>query len=163
MPERIAVYPGSFDPPTNGHLDLIKRATKMFDKVIVAVASNKDKAALFSVQERMDMLRTITSGISNVTIDSFEGLTVNFAREKNAIALVRGLRVVSDFEFEMTIAVTNQKLDPNIDTVCLMPSERYLLVSSRIIKEVAQFGGDVSELVPQHVKERLMDKFGRRH
>lgn len=161
MPERIAIYPGSFDPPTKGHLDLITRATKMFDKVIVAVASNNQKSALFSVKERMEMLKAITKGMPSVTVDTFNGLTVEFARRKKAIALIRGLRVVSDFEFEMTIAVTNQKLDPNIDTVCLMPSERYMLVSSRIIKEVAQFGGDVSDFVSPEVKTRLMKKLKR--
>lgn len=161
MPERIAVYPGSFDPPTNGHLDLIARATKMFDRVIVAVASNNQKNALFTVSERKEMLQQITRHLPTVEVDSFTGLTVHFAKEKKAIALIRGLRVVSDFEFEMTIAVTNQQLDPNIDTVCLMPSERYLLVSSRIIKEVAQFGGDVSGFVTPEVKARLLEKFGR--
>ena len=162
MSKRIAVYPGSFDPPTFGHLDLIERASKMFDQVIVAVASNNEKAALFTVDERKAMLRTITRTLKNVEIDSFRGLTVDFARERNAVALVRGLRVVSDFEYELTMAVTNRKLNSGIDTVCLMPSESYMLLSSRIIKEVVQFGGDVTEFVPNEVKKCLLAKFSAR-
>lgn len=162
MSERIAVYPGSFDPPTLGHLDLIVRATKIFDHLIVAVASNNAKAALFTVAERMEMLRSITKNLKNVEIDSFSGLTVDFAQKRKAVALVRGLRVVSDFEFELTFAVTNRKLCTETDTVCLMPSEKYMLVSSRLIKEVAMFGGDVSEFVPKEVEKRLLAKLGRK-
>lgn len=158
MPERIAVYAGSFDPPTNGHLDLIQRAMKMFDRLIVAVALNDAKTCLFSVEERIEMLRAITAGMSGVEIDSFKGLTVQFAQERHAIALVRGLRVVSDFEFELTMAVTNQKLSPTIDTVCLMPSAENLLLSSRLVKEIATYGGDTSLFIPKIVEERLKQK-----
>ncbi len=162
MAKRIAVYPGSFDPPTYGHLDLIKRATKIFDRLIVAVARNHEKTAMFSAAERVDMLSKITQGLPNVTITSFEGLTADFARECNAIALVRGLRVMSDFEFEITIAVANQKLNPNIDTVCLMPSEKYLLLSSRIVRDIATYGGDLSDFVPPEIEVRLHEKYARK-
>lgn len=160
MHERVAVYAGSFDPPTNGHLDLIQRAMKMFDRLIVAVALNDAKSCLFSVEERIEMLREITADMPGVEIDSFKGLTVQFAQERKAIALVRGLRVVSDFEFELTMAVTNQKLSPSIDTVCLMPSEENLLLSSRLVKEIATFGGDTSLFIPVLVQERLKKKIG---
>jgi pantetheine-phosphate adenylyltransferase len=160
MPDRFrtAVYAGSFDPPTNGHLDLIERACRMFDRIIVGVALNEAKTALFSVEERIDMLRTITKDMPKVEVTSFRGLTVAFAEESGAVALVRGLRVVSDFEFELTMAVTNQKLYPNIDTVCLMPSEQNLLLSSRLVKEIAHFGGDISHFVPAEVMARLERK-----
>jgi pantetheine-phosphate adenylyltransferase len=161
MGDRLGIYPGSFDPPTFGHLDLMKRAAKLFDKLVVAVARNNEKSATFTVNERIEMLTEITRGISNIEISSFEGLTVDFARERKATALVRGLRVVSDFEYEITIAVANQKLNPDVDTLCLMPSERFLLVSSRIVREIAQFGGDVTEFVPPEVAERLRKKAGR--
>lgn len=158
MPERVAVYAGSFDPPTYGHLDLIERARKMFDHLIVAVARNNEKEALFSVEERIDMLSTITDGLEGVKISEFRGLTVDFARECHAIALVRGLRVVSDFEYELTMAVMNQKLAPDIDTVCLMPSENHMVVSSRFVREIAVNGGDVSEFVPPPIAKRLIEK-----
>lgn len=162
MSERVAVYPGSFDPPTYGHLDLIGRATKIFDHIVVAVARNREKEALFTVDERTAMLSEITKGMSRVEIASFEGLTVDFAHKCKAIALVRGLRVMSDFEFELTMAITNQKLNPEVDTVCLMPSEGYLLLSSRLVTEVAQLGGDVSEFVPPVVAEHIRARLGRR-
>lgn len=159
MSERIAVYPGSFDPPTFGHVDLIKRAAHLFDHVIVAVARNNAKDALFTVDERTAMLETITGEIESVEVASFSGLTVQFARERNASVLVRGLRVVSDFEYELTMAIANQKLQPAIDTVLLMPSEDHLLLSSRVVKEIAQFGGDVSTFVPHAIAQRLHEKF----
>jgi len=158
MPERIAIYAGSFDPPTYGHLDLIHRAKKMFDKLIVAVGRNNEKAGLFLADERVEMLETITKDLDGVEITSFSGLTVDFAAQRGAVALVRGLRVVSDFEYELTLAVTNQKLNPDIDTVCLMPSEKYLVVSSRFVKEIALYGGDVSQFVRPEVAERLKEK-----
>jgi pantetheine-phosphate adenylyltransferase len=160
MGDRLGIYPGSFDPPTYGHLDLMKRAAKLFDKLVVAVARNNEKDATFTVEERVEMLTAITRDIPNIEISSFEGLTVDFARERKATALVRGLRVVSDFEYEITIAVANQKLNPDVDTLCLMPSERFLLVSSRIVREIAHFGGDVTEFVPPEVAERLRSKLG---
>ena len=136
MPDRIALYPGSFDPPTLGHLDLIKRATRIFDRLIVAVAVNDAKQALFTAEERVQMLSEMTAGVAHVEIASFNGLTADFARDRNAVALVRGLRAVSDFEFELSMAITNQKLYADIDTVCMMPSEPYLFLSSRLVKEV---------------------------
>jgi pantetheine-phosphate adenylyltransferase len=153
MGERIAVYPGSFDPPTNGHLDLIQRASQLFDKLIVAVATNTAKEGLFSVDDRLDMLKTISEGIPNVEVTSFIGLTAEFARRCNAMAVVRGLRVMSDFEFELTMAITNQKLNPSLETVCLMPSESHLFLSSRIVREIARFGGDLSDLVPPQIEQ----------
>ncbi len=152
MGERIAVYPGSFDPPTNGHLDLIHRAAQLFDKLIVAVATNTAKEGLFTVEERLDMLETISQGLENVVVTSFVGLTAAFARECDAVAVVRGLRVMSDFEFEMTMAITNQKLNPQLETVCLMPSEPHLFLSSRIVREVARFDGDLTGLVPPEIE-----------
>ena len=161
MSERIAIYPGSFDPPTFGHLDLILRAVKMFDTLIVAVARNDAKSCLFSVEERIDMLRSVTTGLEGIQITSFGGLTADFGRECKAIALVRGLRVISNFEFELTMAITNQRMNPEIDTVCLLPSEPYLFISSRLVKEIAGHGGDVTEFVPALVSERLKAKLGR--
>ena len=156
--ERIAIYPGSFDPPTLGHLDLIERASKIFDRVIVAVAQNVAKDAMFTVEERMEMLREMVEPIGNIGVDKFEGLSVEFARNHGAIALLRGLRVVSDFEFELTMAINNQKLNPEVDTVCLMPSEPYLFLSSRLVKEIAGFGGSVSHYVTPEVGRHLQAK-----
>jgi pantetheine-phosphate adenylyltransferase len=158
MTERLAIYAGSFDPPTLGHLDLIKRAARMFDRLIVAVAVNDGKKALFSPEERVEMLRAITANLSNVESTFFNGLTVQFAAERKAVALVRGLRALSDFEFEMSMAITNQKLCPEIDTVCLMPSEPYLFLSSRGVKEVSRFGGDTTHFLSPIVAERLSKK-----
>ncbi len=163
MRERLAIYPGSFDPPTYGHLDLVERAVRIFDRVIVAVAYNREKGGLFNVEERVGMLREITGHLPNVEIDAFVGLTVDYARRQDAIALVRGLRVVSDFELELTMAITNQKLMPELDTVCLMPSERHLLVSSRLVREIAEFGGDISEFVPVQVQAHLRKKIAENH
>ncbi len=159
MPDSLAIYPGSFDPPTFGHLDLIRRAQKIFRHLVVAVAINRSKDNLFSVQEREEMLRTITQDLPGVEVTSFCGLTADFARQRNAIAIVRGLRAISDFEYEHSMAVTNQKLNPDVDTVCLMPSESFLFLSSRIVKEIARFGGDVSLFVPPLVAERLRAKW----
>ncbi|MCH8205061.1 MAG: pantetheine-phosphate adenylyltransferase [Candidatus Hydrogenedentes bacterium] len=158
MPERIGVYPGSFDPPTLGHLDLIERASAFFDTLIVAVARNTEKNSLFSVDERIEMLEEITAEMDNVRIDYFTGLTVDFARENNAIALVRGLRAVSDFETEMTMAATNRKMYKNCDTISFMPTEQYMFISSRLVKEIAQLGGDASQFVPPNVAKRLNKK-----
>ncbi|MBI2421424.1 MAG: pantetheine-phosphate adenylyltransferase [Candidatus Hydrogenedentes bacterium] len=160
MAERLAVYAGSFDPPTLGHVDLIERATKIFDKIIVAVAVNEAKSSLFSVEERMEMLVEIASAMPSVQIDRFRGLTVNFARDKGAIALIRGLRVVSDFEFELTMAINNHKLNAEIDTISLMPSEPYLFLSSRLVKEIAAFGGPIDHFVTPAVEARLRAKLG---
>ncbi len=158
MPNRIGVYPGSFDPPTLGHLDLIERAAAFFDTLIVAVARNTEKNSLFTVDERIEMLEEITSGMDSVKIDFFVGLTVDFARDHGAIALVRGLRAVSDFETEMTMAATNRKMYKNCDTISFMPTEQYMFISSRLVKEIAQLGGDASQFVPPSVAERLRKK-----
>lgn len=157
---RVAIYPGSFDPPTYGHLDLIKRAARLFDYLIVAVARNNAKAATFTIDERLEMVQLMTGDIPNIEVTSFEGLTAEYARERGVQALVRGLRAISDFEFELSMAITNQKLNPDIDTVCLMPSEHLLFLSSRVVREVAKFGGELSAFVPQEIEERLRKKLG---
>ena len=159
MPERVAVYPGSFDPPTFGHLDLIQRAVNMFHHVIVAVATNSEKSSLFTVAERVELLAALTRDIPGVEVTSFTGLTAAFATERKAVAIVRGLRAISDFEYEHGMAVTNKKLNPSVDTVCLMPSEPYLFISSRVVKEIARYRGDVSHFVPEIVAAKLYEKF----
>ena len=161
MTERVAIYPGSFDPPTLGHFDLIQRAVKVFDRVIVAIATNPDKNSLFEVEERAEMLRELVKDYPTVSIDFYHGLTVEFARKHGAIALIRGLRVISDFEFELTMAINNHKLNPDVDSVLLMPSEQYLFLSSRLVREIAMFGGNVSHYVTPLVEERLMKKFAQ--
>jgi len=158
MSDRIALYAGSFDPPTLGHLDLIARAAKIFDKLIVAVAHNDQKAGMFTTEERVRMLEEMTADMPGVTIQQFQGLTVDYARQAGAIALIRGLRAISDFEFELSMAINNQKLNPRVDTVCLMPSEPYLFLSSRQVKEIVRFGGSVSHYVTPSVAKRLMEK-----
>ena len=158
LKERKALYPGSFDPPTLGHLDLIERAAKMFDQVVVAVARNDAKSALFTIDERIEMLEEIAGHLENVSITRFDGLTVDFARDIGAMALIRGLRVLSDFEFELSMAINNQKLNPEVDTVCLMPSEPYLFLSSRQVKEIAALGGKVGHYVTPEVEARLRAK-----
>lgn len=158
MSERIAIYPGSFDPPTLGHFDLIQRASKLFDRLIVAVARNDAKQTLFSVPERVEMLAGLVDGLENVSIDFFHGLTVDFARSKGAVALIRGLRVMSDFEFELTMAISNHKLNPEVDTVALMPSEPFLFLSSRLVREIATFGGSVSNYLTPDIEARLLAK-----
>jgi pantetheine-phosphate adenylyltransferase len=156
--ERKALYPGSFDPPTLGHLDLIERAAKIFDHVVVAVARNDAKTSLFSIDERVEMLQEITGHLQNVTFTSFGKLTVDFARDIGAVVLIRGLRVLSDFEYELSMAINNQKLNPEVDTVCLMPSEPYLFLSSRQVKEIAALGGRMDLFVAPEVEARLRAK-----
>jgi pantetheine-phosphate adenylyltransferase len=154
---RIAIYPGTFDPVTNGHVDVINRASKLFDKVIVCVAVNTSKAPLFTGEERANMIRDAVSDLKNVEVEQFDGLLVDFARKKKAIAIVRGLRAVSDFEYEFQMALTNRKLDEEVDTVFLMPHEKYTYLNSTIVREIASFGGDVSQFVPTMVERRLKD------
>ena len=156
---RRAIYPGSFDPVTNGHLDVIQRASHLFDEVIVAVAFNDAKNPLFSAEERVDLLTKTAGKTPNVTISSFDGLLVEFALENGACALVRGLRAVSDFEFEFQMALMNRKLRPEIATVFLTPKEEYTYLSSRIVKEIARLGGNVEEFVPEIVAQGLAVKF----
>lgn len=160
MSDRTAVYPGSFDPPTFGHLDIIERAAKVFDVLIVAVIRNAEKNSLFSADERIEMLREMTAGLASVEVIHFSGLTVDLARERNAVALVRGLRAVSDFEYELTMAATNRKMNPDCDTVSFMPAEQYMFISSRLVKEIAQLGGEVGQFVPETVVNRLKEKLG---
>ncbi|MCX8063745.1 MAG: pantetheine-phosphate adenylyltransferase [Candidatus Hydrogenedentes bacterium] len=159
MAERIALYPGSFDPPTLGHFDLIYRAKRIFDKVIVAVAVNEAKTALFTVEERIKMLKEELNNYPGIEVTSFGGLTVEFAKKCGAQALIRGLRAISDFEYELSLAINNQKLEPSIDTVCLMPSDPYLLLRSRQVKEIVKFGGRVSHYVPPKIEKKLREKF----
>ena len=156
-----AIYPGSFDPVTNGHLDVIERGRKLFDEVIVAVAHNDEKQALFSLEERLHLLEQSIGKIDNVRIAQFEGLLVEFAVAQMASAVIRGLRAVSDFEFEFQMALMNRKLETAVETIFLMPKEEYTYLSSRIIKEIARLGGDVSSFVPPAVVKALGSKFGR--
>jgi pantetheine-phosphate adenylyltransferase len=156
-----AIYPGSFDPITNGHLDVIERARKLFDEVIVAVAHNDEKQPLFSLKERLDLLQETAGKIDNVRIAEFEGLLVEFARAEGAEAVIRGLRAVSDFEFEFQMALMNRKLEDAVETIFLMPKEEYTYLSSRLVKEIAKLGGDVSAFVPACVAKALNRKFNR--
>ncbi len=156
---RRAIYPGSFDPTTNGHLDLIARAVKMFDEVVVAVAPNSQKISLFSVEERMAMLTAHTTQYTTVRVSYLDGLLVDYAKSQGAVAIVRGLRAVSDFEFEFQMALMNRKLASEVETIFLMPKEDYTYLSSRIVKEIARLGGDVAAFVPGPVKQALMQKF----
>ncbi|MCI9418709.1 MAG: pantetheine-phosphate adenylyltransferase [Eubacterium sp.] len=156
---RKAVYPGSFDPVTFGHLDIIERASRVVDEVIVAVLVNSSKNPLFTIEERVSMLQQVTKQFSNVRIETFQGLTVDFARKVGANIMVRGLRAVSDFESEMQIAQTNHSLDPEIDTVFFTTSLEYAFLSSTIVREVASYGSDVSNMVPDAVAEKLRERF----
>ena len=156
-----AIYPGSFDPVTNGHLDVIARARKLFDEIIVAVAHNDDKQPLFSLEERLALLHDALDKIDNVRIAQFDGLLVDFAVAQKAHAVIRGLRAVSDFEFEFQMALMNRKLEDNVETIFLMPKEEYTYLSSRLVKEIARLGGDVSGFVPRPVAEALAKKFKR--
>jgi pantetheine-phosphate adenylyltransferase len=155
---RTAIYPGSFDPLTNGHLDVLQRASKLFDRVIVAIALNESKHPLFSLDERLALMKPAIGRMKNVKADVFEGLLVEYAAKRKAQAIVRGLRAVSDFEFEFQMALMNRKLDEKIETIFMMPREKYTFISSRIVKEIARLGGDVSPFVPPHVVKALEKK-----
>jgi pantetheine-phosphate adenylyltransferase len=155
---RIAVFPGSFDPLTNGHVDIIERGSRIFDRIVVAVAINAEKTPLFSVDERVGVIREVFRDTPSVQVDTFNGLLVEYARRQGASALVRGLRAVSDFEYEFQMALMNRRLDHDLETVFLMPDEKYTYTSSRLIKEVFMLGGEVSGLVPPVVEERLRNK-----
>ena len=158
MPKVIAIYPGSFDPPTNGHLDLIERGSNIFDELVVAILRNADKAPLFSVNERVGMLKSLTSHYGNVRVDTFDGLTVDYAARVGASSLLRGIRALSDYEYELQMALMNRKLRPELETVFMMPAEKYSYLSSRLVREVAQLGGSVKGLVPELVEENLRGK-----
>lgn len=159
MSEKIAVVPGSFDPITNGHLDIIKRAADVFDTVYVAVLNNSSKTPLFSIEERIQLIEEVTKNINNLKIESSSGLLIDYARAKKAKAIVRGLRAVSDFEYEMQITSMNRFLDESIETFFIMTKNQYSFLSSSIVKEVARYGGSVTGLVPEVVEDALKEKF----
>jgi pantetheine-phosphate adenylyltransferase len=154
----IAVYPGSFDPVTNGHLDLIARGAMIFSRLIVAVAQNSDKTPLFAVQERLEMLEAVTFEFRNVQVDVFSGLLMDYARDKGARVILRGIRAVSDYEYELQMAMMNRKIEPDIETVFMMPGEAYSYISSSQVRELAKLGGPLKGLVPKVVEERLRSK-----
>jgi pantetheine-phosphate adenylyltransferase len=159
----IAVYPGSFDPPTFGHLDIIARSSNVFSRVIVSVAKNLRKDTMFTAAERIGMLRKLTRSYPNVEVDSFRGLLIEYVRRMEAHVVVRGLRAISDFEYEFQMAHMNRKLSPEVDTVFMMTGERYSYISSHIAKEIAQFGGNIDDLVPPLVRDRMFRKLGKKN
>jgi len=156
---RRAIYPGSFDPPHNGHLDVIRRACRLFDEVIVAVAFNERKTTLFSAEDRVHLLKESTGDLPNLRVAHFHGLLVQFARSQEAVALIRGLRAVTDFEFELQMSLMNRKMDPQLETIFLTPAEQATYLSSRIIKEIAMLGGEIDDFVPSCVSAALRRKF----
>jgi len=158
-----AIYPGSFDPPTNGHLDLIERGSKIFDELVVAVLGNPEKDPLFSVAERRKMLEVMTAGYDNVTVDTFGGLTVDYALRVGAGAVLRGIRAISDYEYELQMALMNRKLQPGLETVFMMPAEKYSYLSSRLVREIGQLGGAIDCLVPPLVAQKLREKLDVAH
>lgn len=155
---KIAIYPGSFDPVTNGHKDIIDRASRVFDKVIVTVLENPRKAPLFSIEERVEMLRMIVTSYPSVEVDSYTGLLIDYAKQKNSSIVVKGLRAMSDFEFEFQMALINRKLDSRLETMFMMTNNRFSFLSSSIVKEIGFFGGDISEMVPSEVYNIIMRK-----
>jgi pantetheine-phosphate adenylyltransferase len=154
----LAIYPGSFDPITMGHVDIIQRGARLFDRIVVAVLINADKAPLFSVQERVGIAREVFHDLANVEVETFDGLLVDYARRRQAGVIVKGLRAVSDFEYEMQMALMNRRLNPDLETVFMMPTEPYTYVSSRLVKEVVALGGSVKGIVPEIVERRLREK-----
>ncbi len=160
-PERVAVYPGSFDPITNGHVDIIERGARLFDRIIVAVLINSDKRPLFSIEERVETAREVFREEPKVEVDAFDGLLIDFAHQKHASVIVRGLRAVSDFEYEFQMALMNRRLASDIETVFMMPAEAYTYISSRLVREVYGLGGTLQGLVPEAVEARLRRKFAR--
>ncbi len=154
----LAIYPGSFDPVTNGHLDLIERGAKIFDRLLVAVLRNLDKDPLFTLQERVEMLKEVTRPWPNVEVDVFDGLLVDYARKRKASLILRGIRALSDYEYELQMALMNRKLEPQIETVFLMPAEAYSYLSSRLVREIARLGGPIHGMVPPAVEQRLRTK-----
>ena len=158
MKKVTAIYPGSFDPPTNGHLDLVERGSHIFDELVVAILRNAEKTPLFSVGERRGMLDELTSDFKNVRVDVFDGLTVDYAAKAKASAVLRGIRALSDYEYELQMAMMNRKLRPDLETVFMMPAEQYSYLSSRLVREVARLGGTITGLVPDIVEHRLKEK-----
>ena len=159
--KKIGVYPGTFDPVTYGHIDIMKRSLKVFDKVIVAVAPNPQKAPLFDIEERVFMIQEATRGLKNLQIEKFEGLLVEFVKYQGGIAVIRGLRAVSDFEYELQIALMNRKLDAQVETVFMMPSQEFTYLTSSIVKTVASYGGEIKDFVPEIVLKKLREKLGK--
>jgi len=159
MPHIVAIFPGSFDPLTNGHLDLIARGSRLVDRLVVAILKNTQKQPLFTVEERAEMVREATGEFSNIEIGSFDGLLVDYAAERGANAILRGIRAISDYESELQMALINRRLRPESETLFLMAREEYSFISSRMIKEIVTLGGDVSSFVPEHVADRLRAKF----
>lgn len=158
MNKGTAIYPGSFDPPTNGHLDLIQRGAKIFEELVVAILRNSEKTPMFSVSERLDMLKELTADLPNVRIATFDGLMVEYAKSIDAMCILRGIRAVSDYEYELQMALMNRKIEPTLETVFMMPADKYSYVSSRLVREVAQVGGPVKGLVPDVVEQKLREK-----
>jgi pantetheine-phosphate adenylyltransferase len=154
----VAIYPGSFDPPTNGHLDLIARGSKIFDQLIVAILRNAEKAPLFGLPERVLMLEAMTTEFKNVEVATFDGLMVEYAAKVKADAVLRGIRAISDYEYELQMALMNRKLHPELETVFMMPAEQYSYLSSRLVREIAQLGGSIKDLVPGMVEQRIKEK-----
>jgi pantetheine-phosphate adenylyltransferase len=158
MARILAIYPGSFDPITNGHLDVIERGSRLFDSLVVSVLTNLEKNPLFTVAERVEMLKQTTKAIPNVAVDTFSGLLVDYARQKKAQAILRGIRAFTDYEYELQMALMNRKLEPELETVFLLPALSYTYVSSRLVREIFQLGGSVKDLVPPLVEKRLQEK-----
>ncbi len=156
---KIAIYPGTFDPLTNGHIDLVQRTLKIFDEVVIAVAESYKKQPLFTIEERLEFIKKSISGMKGAKTESFNNLLVTYAKDKKSIAILRGLRAVSDFEYELQMALMNRRLDASIETVFMMPSEEYTFLSSTLVKEIASFGGSVNGLVPEVVEKALAEKF----
>ncbi|HEX6505659.1 MAG TPA: pantetheine-phosphate adenylyltransferase [Terriglobales bacterium] len=163
MKKVTAIYPGSFDPLTNGHLDLIERGSKIFDELVVAILRNPEKQPLFSLAERKEMMAAMTERWDNVTVDTFDGLMVDYAVSVKASAVLRGIRAISDYEYELQMALMNRKLAPNLETVFMMPAEAYSYLSSRLVREIAQLGGNIGGLVPELVQQRLKEKMDPAH
>jgi pantetheine-phosphate adenylyltransferase len=157
----VAIYPGTFDPITNGHIDVIERANELFDKIYVVIAVNPNKTTLFSEEERIEMAKESLQYLPNVFVESFHGLTVDYAKQVNANTIIRGIRAVTDFEYEFQIALMNRKIQPNVHTIFLLPNEKYTYLNSSIIREIAKYGQDVSDFVPKIVLNKLKEKFGK--
>jgi pantetheine-phosphate adenylyltransferase len=160
--QRVAIYPGSFDPVTNGHIDIVERGLRIFDKIVVAILHNPNKKALFTIEERMEMLQDCLKEFSNVEVDTFDGLLVDYACKRNAQAILRGLRALSDFDYEFQMALMNRRLNREIQTVFLMTGLRWIFTSSSIIREAARFGGNVNGMVPPLVSKKLKERFSRK-
>ncbi len=158
----LAIYPGTFDPITNGHLDVIERASQLFDKVIVMIATNRAKEPLFTREERKAMITKAVSKYANVSVDNYDGLLVNYAKSKNASVIIRGIRAISDFEYEFQMALTNRKLAPKISTIYMMPNEKYTYLNSSIVRELSSLNGNVADFVPFHVAKKLKEKFRKK-